>query len=279
MPRRLSWFYKTMFDGKAANAEKFAKVMRLPPAELQYVIYFTPRSGSSWLTDIAMRTGRLGDPGECFNPHFIPNMSKAYHVGDMDSYIKALVRRRNVGGVFGCQVTHFQITRSFGSEEKFMKYFADIPCVWLIREDIVQQAVSLAKLQSFRIGHRTMAGEEKLAEVDRKFVYDEAQIRKWVGHLRKLEIRTETMFQRRGLTPLRMSYERNVEAGAIATVNAIARHIGVEPIKATALESAHSKIGTGKNTDFSARFRRRNRWLMWKTERARRPMLRALVSG
>lgn len=268
--------FGNLFDPAAVDPKIFARIMQRPAAELRYVIYFTPRTGSSWLTDIAKRTGRLSEPGECFNPGFVPGIARAFHTSDLNSYIEALLRRRNTDGVFGCQLTHFQLTKVFGAEKRFLAYFGSAPCFWLTREDIILQAVSLAKKQQTKIGHRPMADAERLQAADQEFSYDPASIKKWLTHIRKLEIRTEAMFQKYRLKPLRLSYEIITGMSALQTVNVIAAHIGVPPIRSGNLESGHSKIGTDKNAAFADRFRAEHPALIRKIEAQRAPMLAAL---
>lgn len=268
--------FPTPFDPEAIDPEAFARTMRRAPASLRYVIYFAPRTGSSWLSDIAKRTGRLSMPGECFNPHFVPRIARKLNAGDIDSYVEALVRQRNTKGVFGCQLTYFQLRHTFGSEDSFLAYFGAAPCFWLIREDIVLQAVSLSKKQHSRIGHRIMADSEQLQTADRSFVYDPENITHWLGHVRKAEIRTEAMFKQHRLTPLRLSYEIITGLSPLQAVNVIAAHIGVPPVDTAGLSSDHEKIGTDKNAAFAARFRAQHRDLIRKIDRQRRAMLAAL---
>ena len=269
--------FPKLFDPASIDPEAFARALRRPAAALRYVIYFTPRTGSSWLTDIATRTGRLSMPGECFNPHFVPGMARKFNAGDIDSYIEALVRRRNTEGVFGCQLTYFQLKKTFGSEERFLAHFGAAPCFWLIREDIILQAVSLSKKQQTKIGHRTMADAERLHAADREFGYDPENIRHWLKHIRKAEIRTEAMFAGHGLTPLRLSYEIITAMSPLQAVNVIAAQIGVPPVISADLSSDHQKIGTDKNAGFAARFRAQDPALVRRTEAQRAAMLAALV--
>jgi len=268
--------FPTLFDPATIDPEAFARTMQRPAATVRYVIYFTPRTGSSWLTDIAKRTRQLSTPGECFNPHFVPGIARKLNAGDMDGYVNALLRHRNTKGVFGCQLTHFQLSKVFETEERFLAYFGSAPCFWLIREDIVLQAVSLSKKQQSKIGHRTMADAEQLQAADRKFVYDAENVEHWLGHIRKAEIRTEAMFRQHRLMPLRLSYEIITGLSPLQAVNVIAAHIGVPPVDAAELSSDHEKIGTDKNAAFAARFRADHPRLMRKITSQREPMLAGL---
>src|SRR5579871_4778068 len=50
------------------------EVRKTTPADRYYIIFFTPRSGSSWLTSVLSATRHLGYPEEYINPEFLPNI-------------------------------------------------------------------------------------------------------------------------------------------------------------------------------------------------------------
>ena len=225
------------------------------PAHIRYVVWFTPRSGSSWLTDIARQSGRLSRPAECFNPNFMPTMAHKLHAATMEQYIQMLLLQRNTDGVFGCELTWYHLRRCFDDATDFLRYFDGAPSVLLIREDIVAQAVSLVKMKQTRISHSTISDAAARAAADVAFTYDAEKIAQAVYHLMIAEDGCEDLFRRYGHQPLRLSYEHNMSMGAGPVLNAIAHHIGVRPIDAGALESGHQKVGTDLNADFAARFR------------------------
>jgi LPS sulfotransferase NodH len=229
---------------------------RKAPARLRYVIWFTPRSGSSWLTDIATASGRLSQPGECFNPDFMPEMTRNARAATMDQYIQILSRRRNTYGVFGVQITWHQMQRSFDGADRFMRYFDGSPAIWLIREDIVMQAVSLAKKEQTRIGHSVQSSAEARAAADAQVSYDADLIAFFLRSLHRAEQGTEEIFADYGLTPLRLSYERNMAMGGSHVLNAMAHHLKVKPIPHGAGDqSDHVQIRTELNAAFADRFR------------------------
>lgn len=265
---------KNLFDSSEFDQLRYDRLIRNnPPAEKTYAIYFTARSGSSWLTDIAKQTGRLSDPGECFNPSFVPRMSKALNTSDMDQYIEVLRRRRNTHGVFGFEATFYQIRVTFGSIEAFMAYFQSAPCFWLIRQDIVQQAVSLYKMDVTQVTHKAHSDSESRAAAEAKFVYDREQIHYWVRHLLNKEIGTEAMFKEYGLTPLRLSYEVITAMSAHEVVNVIAHHIGEPAIPVGDLSTEHGKLGTSRNVEFATRFREEEAEWMKEVKDTRAPWL------
>lgn len=254
-------------------ADRFARIS-LP--RKRYVIYFTARSGSSWLTDIITRTGCLGAPDECFNPNFLPEMARAMQAGSLEQYVDRIQRRRALGGVFGCEITFFQMKAVFGGPEAFLKHFGRAKPIWLIREDIVQQAVSLYKMETTQVAHRASSDPVSRAAAEARFTYDRDQIRHWLEHLLTKERRTEAMFAAHGLAPLRLSYEVITGLGAARVVNVLANYMDEPAIDVAEVPSAHGKLGTSRNLEFATRFRAEEAAYMERVKATRSPWLRRI---
>ena len=269
-------FDKTTFFDPAIDPALYQRELRRPPAPRIFVIFFTARSGSSWLTDIARASGRLSFPDECFNPGFLPVMSRALHARDLTEYLEVLRRRRNTHGVYGCQLTYHHLRAVFDTEDAFMALFSGATFVWLTREDIVLQAVSLMKMQQTKIAHLDRTDAAQIAAADAAFAYDPDEIRHWIEHNLAAERSTEALIARYGLAPLRLSYETITAAGAVRTVNMIAHHIGIPPITVADIASGHGKIGTGRNAEFADRFRHEEPDYVARLEAIRAPWLARL---
>ncbi len=242
----------------------------------RYVIYFTARSGSSWLTDIVTRTGRLGAPDECFNPNFLTEMARAMQAGSLAQYIDTLQRRRAPGGIFGCEITFYQMKVVFGGPEAFLAAFGRAKPIWLIREDIVQQAVSLYKMETTQVAHRASSDAAARAAAEAQFTYDRAQIRHWLEHLLTKERRTEAMFAAHDMAPLRLSYEVITRLGAPRVVNVLANYLAEPAIDLAEVPSAHGKLGTSRNLAFATRFREEEAAYMAEVKAIRSPWLRRI---
>lgn len=255
------------------DRERFERDMTRPFPDKQYVMYFTPRSGSSWVTDIAQKTQRLSVPGEVFNPNFLPQMTQVCNATNMDEYCESLKRRRNTDGVFGFQITYHQLAAVFRNEKDFLSRFPGPLCFWLIRKDIVLQAVSLWKMQETQIAHAPQTTPEEIAEREVLLRYEGPAIRHWLMHIHNAELATEKMFARAGLRPLRMSYERNAEMTPNDIVNVMGRHIGIDHIDLPPLQSGHAKIATASNDLFALRFREENAAFLRKIDDQRGRML------
>lgn len=234
---------------------EFLTIMQRPEPTKSYVIYFTPRSGSSWLTDILQQTNQMGLANELFNPNFMPAIARSLHAGDIHQYIDAAQRKLHTRGTFGFEITFHQLKVIFPGERVFLGHFAQVPCFWLVREDIVEQAVSLAKMVLTKVAHSPNASEEQRRASDSAFEYDAAKIKTWLQHILTAEQGNEDFFKRHGMTPLRMSYEAMVRLGPENTVRLMADHVGAGALMKTQFAPKHEKIGTSRNRDYAARFR------------------------
>lgn len=258
------------------DPEKHERQLALPAATTRYAIYFTPRSGSSWLGDIAIQTKQLGNPGEPFNPPNVPVIAQRLNATDLDSYIDKLTRVRNTKGVFGFQITFGDIGVTFEGPHALMKHFQRDPCFWLIRENILLQAVSLSKKAQTRIGHTTQTDAAQSADTGAQ--YDAAGIKRFLTHIDHYERGTEAIFTRYKLAPLRLSYERMTQLEPIEVAQVIARHIGLPDMQFDRIEQTHEKLGTSLNREFAQRFRTEHPDLMAEIDNRRAPMLAQLES-
>lgn len=252
--KRAYWVSQLKFETEGLDRTSFERTMARPEPVLDYVIYFTPRSGSSRITDIAKRSGVLSQPGECFHPVNVPIMARKLGAGSLAEYVEVIRRIRNTKGVFGCEVTFGMIERTFGGPEAFLEQFGGSPCFWLIREDIVAQAVSMMKLKQTKIGHTAHSAPEERRAAEDRFTYDGREIRRWIEHAHKLERRTENMFETFNLAPLRISYEMMTALPDAGVANVLAAHLALPLTENTEIASDHVKLGTDKNSAFAARF-------------------------
>lgn len=252
----------------------YDRVMQKPAAQTRYVIYFTPRSGSSWLTDVLAQTKRMSRANEAFNPNFIPNIARVCNASTLDQYVNVLTRRHNNRGVYGFEITMHQLKAVFPSEERFLAYFGTGPCFWLIRRDIVSQAVSLAKMVTTKVAHTAQGTAEDWRRADESFSYSPSLIRRWLKHILVAERETEAMFAAHGMTPLRMCYEEMMPLGPERVAQLMMRHVGVEAaLPEGTFETKHNKLGTARNEEYADRFRRDEADFLKEVEAERVPWL------
>ena len=266
------------FRDLTADPQRFAQDQLLPRAERSYGIMFTPRSGSSYLAEVLAQTGQLGQPGEVFNPDFVPKIATAYNASNVAQYCAMLWIKRQKYGLIGFEITPDQMLACFSSERHFMTLCVPGHWLWLIREDIVAQAVSSSRMIQTRIAHDRSAGLAELASADKNFVYDAPTIRRRIATLRWREIQAERFFARWNIRPLRMSYEQIMRLGPVAVAQLVARHIGIHLLNDAEFNTVHRKLGTEKSISFAERFRNEHSRLISRVERERAQIVTGLAA-
>lgn len=240
----------------------FQRRMSLPEPRIDYAIFFTPRSGSSRLTEILSLSKGLGRPSEFFNPGALPRYVKACKVRNLDEYVPVLRRIRSSPGVFGFEITYPHLVSIFGREERFHAAFPGMHHLWLIREDIVAQAVSVSRMVQTNLRHLKEPDPETVASADARFRYNSSDFKERIRRLVWTEERTEVYFARYGINPLRLSYEGLLEMSASTTVELIAGFVGADVEANIDPETPHARVSSAKSTEFARRFRAENaRWL------------------
>lgn len=262
------------------DPDRLARILARPAPGTTYCIHFTPRSGSSWLTGLLSATPHLSRPGEYFNPNLMPGAVAAMAAGDLDAYVDALARRFNTHGVFGFEITQPQLERVFGSVAAFDRHFGAAARIWLIREDIVAQAVSLDRMVRTGLAHSVgpRGGPPPVRASDGDYAYDAAAIAAQIDHIRGIERATEAMLAAGGHPVLRLSYEAMMARRPLATVRSVQRWLAVRPREGW--EDAaphHEKVGTDRNAAFAARFRDAHPERIAALERERAAMIAAVV--
>lgn len=247
--------YDEIFDPDAQATTKLKRILANAPPSHCYTIFFTPRSGSSWLTGIVEQSDRLGCATEVFNPNFCRLHAQKHGIADLGQYIDYVMRRDNRGGVFGFEITAYHVRQTFGGPARFRQHFGADPAFWLIRQDIVAQAVSLAKMTATKVAQSVAASAAQRAAADAAFVYDPQAIQKWLMHILTAERQCEDWFAKWGLHPLRMSYEQITALSPHQMLNVIARHAGLPDVPPVDIQPRHEKLGTARNTDYAQRFR------------------------
>ena len=253
---------ENIFDINAEPSTELLQLLSYPKPDKRIVIYFTPRSGSSWLSGVIKESQFLGCGEEIFNPNLCTNLSKKLGIKNIDEYIPAAQQKFKRGTVFSLEVTAHQIRRVFCTSEDFFLEFKDEPAFWLIREDIILQAISLAKMVSTKVSHSVNTSPADREKADEEFVYDADLFKKWATHILEAEKLSENWFAEYGINPLRMSYEQIVALPPRKMLNILARHAGLPDVTATNINPLHSKVGTPRNEEFAVRFRaEERRWL------------------
>lgn len=237
------------------DAERLrAAILDKPWPEQRYVVFFTPRSGSSRLTDICTRSKVLAEPGEPFNPAFVPTIADRLKAQGRKEYVTFLLRHRSRRKTFGCEVTLRQMHNTLRGMAPLLELMQPTASFWLLREDIVAQAVSLSRMGQTKVSHSVKADEAAETRAEEVFEYRPEQIRTAVDALCFQEDLMEALFREHGLQPLRMSYETSVRRPEIDTLRDMARHVGVTLEDSVDAASSHRKLKGSKARAFTERF-------------------------
>lgn len=245
-----------LFKDLHIDANRLAEDLAKPAGPLLYIIYFTPRSGSTWLNDTLRQAKGLGFPKEWFNPSFVNQNARQLNAANIETYIEMLRRRSHSVNGFSFQITANQIRHVFGTSDAFLGHFpSDLPAFYLRREDMVLQAISLAKAVGSNVFHSTLATDADRIKADTTFDYDGAKFAYWLKHIFALERAQEEMFARHALAPIRLSYEAITAAGPAPVVQLFRDRLGQKPRRAGDVAPRHEKIGTDRNLAFAERLR------------------------
>ncbi|AHM03058.1 hypothetical protein roselon_00619 [Roseibacterium elongatum DSM 19469] len=267
------------FTRSQENPARREKIQARPLPTRKLVIYFTPRSGSSWLTDLIGQSRHLGAGNEVFNPNFTPQIANGIQALGRDDYILQVQKWFcSPNGVFSFEVTAHQLGRLFPDPTPFMDTFNDASCVplWLIRRDIVAQGVSLAKMVRTKIAHSPETDGQDDRKLDSGFDYDADEIKRWITHILNAERRNEALFQDYGIAPFRLCYEDMMHAGPEAVRRRLAELAQLRDPGWPELTLRHEKLGTSQNRAYADRFRKDRADLVAKIEAERAPMLARL---
>ncbi|MCH2394345.1 Stf0 family sulfotransferase [Oceanibaculum sp.] len=175
----------------------------IPLPKKEYCIYFTPRSGSTWLTEMLHSTGVMGYPEEWFNPENIPEMLKETKSSSIDHYINSIRRtKKSTDGTFGFEITFFQMKLIADNIDFLGSFSKRIVPFYLTRSDFVAQAVSLYKAVSTGYFHSTQTYNAK-----NEVKYNGNEIKKWILHIMQQEWGFEQHFEKSKKKPFRITYE------------------------------------------------------------------------
>lgn len=266
-----NYFANVVVDGKLQ-----AELLQRAPATRAFVIHFTARSGSTWLADTLEASAKLGRAREYYNPKLLPARAQKLQAKDLEIYALMLPRHFKKGGVFSFEVTSHQINAVFGPHKNFHQIYGGYPCFWLIRQDIVSQAVSLAKMVTTKVAHIRDGEDRKITETEGRFVYDSDFIKKWLLHIRAGEKKSESMFAEYSLSPMRLSYEQITAMPAHQVVNMVAKHAGLSSVALMDYPNPLKKLGSAQNESFADRFRSENADFLAKIDEERAPMIAML---
>ncbi|MCW8109507.1 Stf0 family sulfotransferase [Alteromonas ponticola] len=108
------------------------------------IIASTVRSGSHMLGHALHETGAFGFPLEYVNEKNLTRWKQIFNTRTVGDTLAQLQKHRtSPNGVFGIKI-HYSHLHQFGGFDKLSSYFVNPSFIWLTREDIIAQAVSLS---------------------------------------------------------------------------------------------------------------------------------------
>ncbi len=248
-----------------AHGETETSGATLPSAACRYVIFFTPRSGSSRLTDLLRRAHSLGQPDEFFNPAIVPNQARFLKARSLEDYVEKLRSHRAKQGVFGCEITYLQMLMSFRTNARLTRLINPTAVVFLMREDLVAQAVSVTRMVQTGVSQSVSSNAEEKMRAEADFAYNPKSILSALLRLYVLESQADRASRYSGLPPLRLSYEMLISAAPSDVVATIRQHVGAPASDDSAVQSPHQKLSGDKSRQMIQKFREEHprlvRWL------------------
>lgn len=254
--------------------EKFLEDAGLPSGQLpgqstartNYVIFFTPRSGSTWLTDMLRSLGTVGNPDEWLNERYLALELEKLGQVDHATLLQWLVSSHSTSNsVFGIEVDFFRLNYA-DNRFRFMDFFPpETRYFYLRRYNFVAQAISLYRAVE---SGRFHAIDDTS---DRSVRYDADKVREWALHVLQQEYGFEAYFRKKRIKPVRYSYE-DLCGSPFSVVSDIHwRVLGEAPPTASAAASLYSKLSDAESHAWEREFRDGNRGFIehWEKNRGR----------
>lgn len=243
-----------LFNSPDVSASRLEEIAALSLPRSRYLIAMTPRSGSSYLCDVMAKTKRLGNPGEMFNPGFVPDILKRIPGRSAGEYTDNVFKvRQTRNGVSGIKASWFQ----FNNFKKMMSDTAwdGIRFIYLLRRDVAAQAVSLFKATATSVFHTNIAHAPDAVDKLRQLEYDFDKIHYWYEHIVEQERGWEVFFHDRKIYPLYLTYE-HIEADVLMVMRRIARYVSVAPnnVLLPGEQSVFERVSDERNFEWSQRY-------------------------
>jgi LPS sulfotransferase NodH len=221
-----------------------------------------PRTGSTALCSLLESTRVLGHPLEYLNPTALPRIATRFAARDVAEYLDVLRRERATrNGVFGLKASYPHLA-PLAKPGVISSLLGDVRFVYLIREDMVAQAISACIAQRSGVWHRDQDGKPFRSGPDVEDGDVEVRPRmvvKKLDQLAEMQAEWERFFSLYSVQPLRISYEEFCDDPADA-VGRIADHVGVEWHGSVSMDAAKtSKLADERNARLAAKVRRKYR--------------------
>ncbi len=240
----------------------------LPSPDIEYLVCITPRSGSSWLTEMLSKTKILGNPEEWFNPGNLPGIIKnRYPCLDPIEYFDCIKKTQCTDNkVFGMELSFFQyrivnMALDLVQKEASLKLLnlKNLKTIYLYRLDLVAQAVSLYRAVETGMFHSVQQNASEKGSVN--FDYSEQRIWNWLIHILQQEFGWQQNFQKQAVSPLCLAYEEmwsNPDLTKLRIINHVLGNQDQINDGIINFQYNHSKIANSKSSEMVIMFYKNN---------------------
>ena len=219
--------------------------------EKEFVIWFTARTGSTWLASLLFSAG-FPKPAEYFHPNKILRRAAYLGINNWGDYVNSIKQKRTRSGVFGHEMT-FQFWDMLKNEgDALLDLDFSGPSVVLFRENIVLQAISIYLAVTTGKWHRYEG--TKRSESMALAAYDEKKIRSYIEYIHNLESGLRESRDVLLVDTKYLSYEELTRHSSATVIAAFEKHIGFMADRATTAHSFHTRMGSGLNKKMYERF-------------------------
>ena len=255
-----------------ALLEKSRKLIKqyqeLPSPNIEYLVCITPRSGSSWLTEMLSKTKILGNPEEWFNPGNLPGIIKnSYPCLDPIEYFDCIKKTQCTNNkVFGMELSFFQyrivkMALDLVEKEASLRLLnlKNIKTIYLYRLDLVAQAVSLYRAVETGMFHSVQQNASEKGAIN--FDYLEEKIWNWLIHILQQEFGWQQNFQKQGVSPLWLTYEEmwsNPNLTKLRIINYILGNQNEINNQIIDMQYNHTKIANSQSNEMVINFYKNN---------------------
>ncbi|MCF8235816.1 MAG: hypothetical protein K9G67_12425 [Bacteroidales bacterium] len=221
----------------------------------KYIIFFTPRTGSSYLSRLIKNIGSLGVPEEWFNPEVVENIVKKYNINSSYEYVHYIFDNfKSSNNVFGIEITNVQISpiRKIMNFNEFIS--SSNHFFFLYRDNFVLQAISMYKAIATNIFHSYTTKIVENEYYDSKLEYNPDGIKSWINQILEMEYGIYKLMKEYQISTFNFTYESLISSTEIV-INGIANIIGENITDKKYLYMGnHQKLPLGLTVDFYQKF-------------------------
>ncbi len=203
-----------------------------------------PRSGSNYLSSLMDRNG-LSMPGEIFRliQGTFQRELRRLNAQNYEDYVRKKIDEATRDNLFGAKLGWPQFFPLYFSGA-YQHYFSEAKFIYLTRERLLDQAISLYIAHDTGYYHSTFV--DKKGETERETPFDFDAIKKHLKQLVEMQGEWETFFASEGIKPLRLTYEE-VASDPVAALEQIAKFLGRALPAEFEIETQFKKVATDKN--------------------------------